>query len=105
MQISIAGSIQAHFHQPMKPSRLGTEWIVVIQNSSHEHRLMVRTYAQHTALTTNQQHDAVITFVSKYLAEGLLAQKNDQQGVLIIPDEFLTSFSTPLLKKPWWKFW
>lgn len=104
VRLSIINGLDAHFHQTDGPSRPGTDWIVALNCGGVDQRLLVRTYRDRTMRRTPEQHAAAaIAYVSQLLEGGWSPHKGDEDGEIIVPDDFIVT-SAPS-SKPWWKFW
>src|SRR3954463_7432787 len=103
-EIEITGGLKASFFQVNGSSRSGTDWFVVFRQPPHEHKVLVRAYANQK-IDQGAETTAVLDYVRWLLDAGWDPRSyGGTPGELCVEIGAQHSLSQSVVK-PWWKFW
>jgi hypothetical protein len=100
--VRVLNGLRAHFKQASGPSRPGTDWAISLTNSSGEHRILVRTYAD-DAGRRSQEREAqlAVEYVGHLIQSGWSPdQYRGAPGELVVPKGFGSAQGTAPSQAP-----
>ncbi len=105
--ISVSNGLRASFLQPDGPSRLGTDWLVIMSLGNQQHKVFVRAYAdEFPQISKKKESELILGYVARLLDGGWSpSEYRGQPGELTYKGALLPSNSLPKpTKRSWWKF-